>query len=488
MLTNTKKSEKIFYRRVKTSFFVHHFYYCLNLMKKIISRFTALVAVCVLLYGCSEESENLKKEKVQFGFNVASLSSSSGRALTEIPSGSILKISLTTPSGSPVLTNYAIELLSFGDDVISEPIQLAIGQYRITDFMIVNGSTVLYATPKNGSPLAGAVSHSLPYGFVVSKDQVKNVAMDVIDATQHTPQAFGYASFGVNVVNPLPIAVFRPQNTGTILTDATLTVYDIDNNVVQSVNLGAKTNYVPFTGDKDTEYRIAITKPGYIQYATVTTYAALMAELNGAPWQITLEAPNEYFSFFMPSDVWPAIIANGPTTVNVYYSDAMEKRAFAQDYDPEDFYTTFTYLGHSFWHSPDWQDQRVIVTGQLENIVELQFNDVDLERTQDLINLKRVILDNGDANLSTNTTLEAIQVLNGSILLPAEHNIFLVQLHGDISDVNAIIDNIHNNAVARGITGGTFDLGEVLEIPNEEAAAKLDALENNQGWTVYRNY
>src|SRR5690348_16913603 len=123
-------------------------------MKKLLTLLNALVILC-LLYSCSEEEPMVQKEQVQFLLNVPA-SDNSGRTASDLPEGVKLLISVANSSGS-VLTLHPVTILKLGDSYITEPLELPVGRYSVTDFLVANTTEVLFATPKHGSPLAGAV-------------------------------------------------------------------------------------------------------------------------------------------------------------------------------------------------------------------------------------------------------------------------------------------------------------------------------------------
>src|SRR5690606_11436399 len=184
--------------------------------------------IALLGQACSEnENAPLSKEKIQFSFTVSSAEVSGGRTdAAALPDNVDLRISLNTASGETVFTNHTITLLRMGDSYISDVVELQPMRYVLTDFMLVKDSEeVMYATPKRSSPLASAVVHPLPYTFVVGRDKVSTIAMEVIDVQQSTPEDFGYVSFDVTVITPWRISVFALENDKLMLTNAHAFLY-----------------------------------------------------------------------------------------------------------------------------------------------------------------------------------------------------------------------------------------------------------------------
>ncbi len=129
-------------------------------------------------------------KEVKFSVNVSA--AANGR-ISDLPSGTALLLSIKKSSGEVVFLNQRVELLKVGSKYITEPIALHAGDYAITDFMLVDADNkVLFATPQAGSPLAGAVSHPLPYSFTVSADVASTLDVEVIAVGELDPEDFGY--------------------------------------------------------------------------------------------------------------------------------------------------------------------------------------------------------------------------------------------------------------------------------------------------------
>jgi hypothetical protein len=446
-------------------------------MKTFLSRVGAL-ALMVLVLSCSEESpESAEKQRIQFSFSVSS-SSTGGRTQGALPGGSKVHVTLTTPSGTPVLTNHEIAILSFGDDYITEPLELSGGQYKITDFLIVHDGEVLFATPKYGSPMAGAVSHSLPYSFSVSKNQVSNVALDVLDATKSTPAAFGYVSFGINVIeHPLPISIFRKSGEGLKLTDATLYIYENDVEM-QVAQLGAKLNYVAFEGEPDGWYRLVVKKDGYVEYGTEFSFSHDNPfGVGNGPLNIILEPSADALHYFDEGD-FTKLGFREAGQIRIYRAEKFETFNFAAN--------SSQWLFH--WYLTT-NDRDVSITGDLDKIVSFtQFNSsrVDLHN---LVKLEELVLEQtfypGPLDLSSNTKLRTLNLYAvNELLLPISHEINTIIITDGTTNFEGILDNVYTNAVSKNITSGSVTLNAVY--PDSLSPQILSLLDSLQtlGWVI----
>ncbi len=262
-----------------------HFILNLYYMKRLIL-LIPIFLVAILLQNCADE-ENVIPQNIQFTLQVAS--SVDGRTATELPEGTALLLSLQKNSGEEVFTHKKIELLKLGDSYVTAPLQLGIGSYKVTDFLLVNAaSEILHATPMKGSRLAEAVQHPLPYNFNVSKNKAANIAMEVIPAGTNTPEDFGFASFGVGVVNVFQLSVFTGETNDLELSAAEAIIMNGDD-TLHRYSLKAKSNLVPFYDDPNASYTLAIVKNGYARHTQSFVYKDVVQSLNNQSMQVILK-------------------------------------------------------------------------------------------------------------------------------------------------------------------------------------------------------
>lgn len=185
---------------------------------------------------------------------------------------------------------------------ISEPVSLPVGNYQLTKYLVIDASNkVIYATPVTGSPLAYLVTHPLPISFSITKDTVTTLFPEIVDATTSTPQDFGYATFGFNVVNTFDflISVFVPTSNNFALTTANITVTS-GGATLYTGTLGAITNTIKVK-DVATDYTVKVTKSGYNDYTATYTNAQMKAFFNN-PLIVTLTVSNNSNKQFI--SVW----------------------------------------------------------------------------------------------------------------------------------------------------------------------------------------
>ncbi|HYC87067.1 MAG TPA: hypothetical protein VEB86_17660 [Chryseosolibacter sp.] len=170
-------------------------------------RFYFAAFILLLAFSCDREEVEPKKQG-HASFSFASEAGSNGRASTGSTPAFIL-LSVENASGTLVLENEKLPLVEFGSEYVTESLVLETGSHRVLAFIVLDeDSKAIYATPKEGSEKADLVDNALPIHFLVSPEQSTTVTPQVIAVgNTDTPEQFGYASFGFDVVNPATMDV-----------------------------------------------------------------------------------------------------------------------------------------------------------------------------------------------------------------------------------------------------------------------------------------
>jgi hypothetical protein len=445
------------------------------------------------IYACSDEvnNETPQSQEVAFSFTVASAHNAGGRInADDLPSGTSLLISLADKTGTPVLTHHMINLLHLGDSYITEPLELAPGRYAITDFMLVSESEVLFATPQRNAPLAKLVIHSLPFSFVVGKDKVTNVEMEVIDASANKPEDFGYAAFDVHVVHPWRLSVFKTENGTVSLTDAKAYLWK-DGMEQFNFSLAAKVNLLSFKGDTNADYTLLIKKPGYADYSTTFNYDNMKAALGDKPLKVVLEKiPAMVMTVSSSANFTLHYKASG--TITVDWGDGTIE-SFGFDYVPpseEDPYSDLVFMGHDYENYTT--HYTLTMSGDVQIITSYGFYGIDPLYQLDVSGLsalagiyfERADFEVLDVSQNYNLTHIGLNQQTGSIKsikFPVENNINSFELN-EVGDLNNVLGEIYNNTVANEIYDGRIDgwAGE----PSDEVLEKVHALRDEWGWVI----
>lgn len=463
----------------------------------------ALLVVGATLQTCKNDADPVALQKVQFTFKLPDDSPSGGRTQAVHPAA--LLLSLENSEGEVVFTFKKIMLVQVGDDMITETITLSPGTYTITDFWLVDETNEgIYATPKTGSPLAGAVSHPLPYSFTVTSDDISIVAMEVVSVSHHAPEDFGYVSFTIHAMNPLRVAVFTNAGDELAFTTASATMVHINsfdgaNENVGNYALEAKTNLISFPGEPTDNYRLTVSKPGFKTYTKDFVYTELLDSLQGAPFQIVLhQFTLQVFVSDLSIPLSFRLDVMGDASVQVHWGDntSTSEPTFGN------FEHTYTSTGHFV----------VTVTGDIESITafDIAYSQPTLEAidVQALTNLQSFhsVLAPGPAtiDLSKNTQLVEVSLMDNRwvkhLILPRPNHILgakqvtYLLLDGAVSlsaaEMDAIILDLYNINAPWGTQNGRFAFdksifysGEMIGPPSNFSLEMLRWLKS-AGWDI----
>jgi hypothetical protein len=161
------------------------------------------ILLMVTSFSCDNEQESIAANLGHVSFFVnANAEHSEGRTNGDDTPTAIV-LSLQDKGGSVVYQNKKLALLQFGGGFITESLVLQTGQVKLTGFIVLNASNhVIYASPLTGSDKADELERPLPLIFQVSKEMPVRVVPQVLQVTQQdTPEIFGYASFGFDIVD-----------------------------------------------------------------------------------------------------------------------------------------------------------------------------------------------------------------------------------------------------------------------------------------------
>jgi len=461
-------------------------------MKKRTLSFIALVLItCTVLWRCSDEGQNLSPESTTVTFTLDAATGISGRINAGAAPAS-LYISLTDDAGTPVMTYHKVKILALGNAFVSEPITLATGYYRITDFLLASDTdSILYATPKKGSALENAVEKPLPYRFLVAKNDVNNISMQVVDVSKVAAKDLGYAAFSIGTVNPLQISVFaRNDNNEQKLTDATAVIM-LGSDTVKRFDLAATVNTVSFIGSTTLEYLLIISKPGYNIERISFTYEALTdiamkVYLDNEALMVDLLVADTSLS--------AGIFLVGRGNVWVDWGDG-------SGLEPAEF--------NSFFHKyPAPGRYHMSLVGDLDNASEFfhsgqRPNRIESMNFSAIKNITRLTMSDTEGpeliDIRKNTQLTYLALAANPtlerLLLPEGHAIGFILLAGATGMNTAAVDETitaHYNAVLSTNPGGGLLIldapqpygPQMIGPPSWDAFSKLLKLRDQYGWSI----
>jgi hypothetical protein len=228
-----------------------------------------LVPAFIVFNSCEKNNINgTITGKAEFSVNLSGVAGIRSATASDSTAQSFqIMISVEDTAGNAVLTDKLIPLYSFGDAYVSEKIEIKTGEFRLTKFMVINpAGAVVYAAPVSGSPLAFLCTRPLPLNFNILPDQVTKILTEVLAVVDQTPDQFGYASFGIEIIKPLDLwticildnpLVMAP----TQITTAKLTI-SASNGWHYTYLLEAAVNHLIIRGGSDF-YIFVLEKDGY---------------------------------------------------------------------------------------------------------------------------------------------------------------------------------------------------------------------------------
>lgn len=277
-------------------------------MKNVMKSFIVVI-LCLsvtLLSSCSKEKNDSSKGVVKFSMNFGSQVKSSFMAdslnYRDSTSSYYAVVSIADENGQVVVNSKRLQIFSFGGSYLSESISLEVGNYKLTEFVIVKGSRVVYVSPVIGSVRAQLVSNPLPIALTVSGNATTAVQPEVLNAENISPAEFGYASFNFNIIETMvfKIIVCRDSSIDTLnALQAGLKVRAVSYPVLTNSDTSGYAykvfdfNLQPFTNTievtKAAMYTLTVSKPGYNVWSNDFSSEALHTFKNN-PLKVSLHA------------------------------------------------------------------------------------------------------------------------------------------------------------------------------------------------------
>lgn len=235
----------------------------------------------VIAISCDEnETISLpKKSDVQFSFPLIDGSSSGGRL--QATAKSIL-VTFEDDAGNILFDKRKLALYQFGNTYLSEVISLEIGDYQLTEFLVLDANDeIVYATPLEGAPLAYLVQNPLPLPFTILKEQTLKIISQVIAIEDYNAGDFGYNTFSFDVVKTFTFStaafVYQNSTENFELTSADIQISsNSTSEVLYSGELLPETNYIRIK-DGHPSYTVTVSKAGYETFIQTFTTDELKA-------------------------------------------------------------------------------------------------------------------------------------------------------------------------------------------------------------------
>jgi len=168
-------------------------------MKRGIYLLAAIVISLLALSSCNQAEE---RGRLTLGFNLVDENLQKSSATDEYLTFALL--SIVGEDGALVYDKEPVELIRFGSGLVTRSLELPVGGFKLTEFMLTDTlGTVLWATPREGSRLAGLVNDPLPQEFRIHADESTSVNIQVVHVGNRPPEDFGYVEFIIDFVKRL---------------------------------------------------------------------------------------------------------------------------------------------------------------------------------------------------------------------------------------------------------------------------------------------
>ncbi|MEQ9376901.1 MAG: hypothetical protein RIG68_17055 [Imperialibacter sp.] len=173
-------------------------------MKYAVTKLLSLLTLLIMTTGCGGDDSGQPNGvgKISFKPKFDNQSANGGRVLDLSEAVSIL-VTINKSDGSP--TEYStseIELYQLDGEFISQKISLPVGDYKLTEFLILDeDSNIIYAAPEEGSLQAQNVNEPLPIEFSISADDILDLEVEVLSTENLGLEDFGLVGFDLSLVD-----------------------------------------------------------------------------------------------------------------------------------------------------------------------------------------------------------------------------------------------------------------------------------------------
>lgn len=438
----------------------------------------SILLLLLFLQSCTQEDDVLKE-------NSSTVFRFSPQDLNGLPSQTNLVITVETPTGEPVLTDFPVEIKLSEGGYITEPLKLGHGDFVLTSFELVKENKLLYIAPESGAPTRKMVRQTLPLQFSTMGKERQEINVDILSAAD------------AMMSSTLQLAVYVPRSGRLKLTKATAYIISgVD--TLETHDLKAKTNRVPFTLDPAATYRLVIIKDGF----TRASHDFIYNDLVGV-WRINLDPAftmlaythenyNTLFQFHMESHPGTITVDWGDGTFDMYSFTATEDLIyFEHDYPINgNHFITVTGDLNQIHYFYSFYGQGMIDKINFEQLAELTEIRLGLTRGPKVLNLSQ------NANLQS-LRIPGIPELK-NLILPANHTINTFDLSGpndmNMPEVSGLINNIYNNVVNHNTMNGLLSVAgswwgdpsepQFVGPPSMAAKNQLIILRDTYGWEI----
>jgi len=261
---------------------------------KHVMKFFIVIGICASvtwMVSCTKsatsESTGTLKFSLNLGEQLKSLSLADTLGSDSATNYSAI-VTITDSRGNIVYSLKRLSIYKFGQEYVSESLNLEVGAYNLTEFMIVKGSSAVYATPLKGSVRAQLVNYPLPIAINITESNSTLVKPEVLTTTSVSPQEFGYSSFSFSVIETLSfkIIAYGSSSDTTNAVQASLRInltsfsdsihgHDTTSFVYKTLNYNLTPAINTIEVNKAQKYELIVTKSGYTGWSRNYTQGQL---------------------------------------------------------------------------------------------------------------------------------------------------------------------------------------------------------------------
>ena len=223
------------------------------------------VASVFLVFACrnSELTEITPSNEIDFSINL-----STGKSTNQAIPKSVL-VTIKDVENNIIYELEKLDLISFNDSYVTKKLVLNIGDYKLTEFLILDeNDNVIYATPKEESEYASFVNDPLPIEFNISLKELTTLAVEIISTSDVVPAELGYADFSFKQVKTMQVVLGAYTNDlfqQATPNSATLIVASGGKEYINE-EVNGSVNVLTLPDELDS-YEISVEKEGYKSYS-----------------------------------------------------------------------------------------------------------------------------------------------------------------------------------------------------------------------------
>jgi hypothetical protein len=162
-------------------------------MKKL--NFIVGLFIIIVLYACNKPVE-VTPSKGSARFSYSNKETNTGGRVSDALIPAFILLNIEDSNGKEILKDKKLSIQTFGESYISQAIELGLGNYQLTKFLVLNDKdTVIYSIPLEGTDIAQYVDDPLPVNFAIAQDKETQVSLQVLSLSNEDKKLISYISY-----------------------------------------------------------------------------------------------------------------------------------------------------------------------------------------------------------------------------------------------------------------------------------------------------